>query len=575
MELWLRTQYHRLNKTRLFFRFQDWMARRSYRIRCAEQREQTLNGLHTFDRQLKITFLVFYPENNKKELLKTLKSIQELEVNSWEVIISSDQNDSKNLIPKELNQDSRVMVSTSKTERIFNLLTGDYVLICEAGDVFFKDLLSYFIKNLSDDESVDWYYYDCEYFDENSREITPLFKPPSLSPEYLLSINYLSRGLIAASYLIENSTSNVLENNLLDLEYDLALKLCENNGTIKHIPQILVRQTCLSKPDTQKKQEIAISHLERLGLKNVSAQPKPFGTRFTWFSPNPSVAIIMPSTNNRDLLEPCLKSLFNNTNYNNFSVHIIDNDSNDPVTLSFYQEIKSNPKIEIHPYHNEFNYSEANNLGAAQSDSDLILCLNDDMEVHNPEWLSELVQWAIRPEIGVVGTKLIRENHIIQHAGIIIGLNGFVGHIYLNTPEHYCGLFGSVDWYRDYMAVTGACQMMRRDVFEEVQGFDEGYKLAFGDIDLCLRIRNLGYRIVYTPFASIFHYEGQSRGYATPKEDIIRGFNEMKSALFVEDPYFSPNLTYTRIPKYIREPRSPGEQENLMEIRKNFYLKND
>jgi len=551
------------------------MANRSYRIRRTEQREQTLNGLQTLDRKLKITFLIFYPGNNKQELLKTLKSIQDLEINYWEIIISPYQNDSKSLIPKELNQDPRVTVSTSDTEQVIDLLTGDYVLICEAGDIFFKDLLSYFLKYLSEDESLDWYYYDCEYFDENSREITPLFKPPSLSPELLLSINYLSRGLIAASYLIENSTSSSLENNLLDLEYALALKLCENNGTVKHIPQILVRQTCLFKPDTQKKQEITISHLKRLGLKNASAQQKPFGTRFTWFSPKPSVAIIMPSTNNRDLLEPCLKSLFKNTNYNNFSVHIIDNNSDDPDTLSFYQEIKTNPKIKIHPYHNEFNYSEANNLGVDQSNSDLILFLNDDMEVHNTEWLSELVQWAVRPEIGVVGTKLIRANRIIQHAGIIIGLNGFAGHIYLNTPEHYRGLFGSVDWYRDFMAVTGACQMMRRDVFEEVQGFDEGYKLAFGDIDLCLRIRNLGYRIVYTPFASIFHYEGQSRGYATPKGDIIRGFNEMKSALFVEDPYFSPNLTYTRIPKYIRNSRSPGELENLMEIRKNFYLKND
>ncbi|MDY6846708.1 MAG: glycosyltransferase family 2 protein [Chloroflexota bacterium] len=504
-----------------------------------------------------------------------MKSIQDLEITSWEIIISPHQNDSKSLIPTELNQDPRIRVSTSDTKGVIDLVTGDYVLICEAGDVFFKDLLSYFIKYLSEDESVDWYYYDCEYFDENSREITPLFKPPSLSPELLLSINYLSRGLFAASYLIENSTSSAIENNLLDLEYALALKLCENNGIIKHIPQVLVRQTGLVKPDTQKKQRVAISHLKRLGLKNISAQPTPFGTHFTWFSSNPSVAIIMPSTNNRDLIEPCLKSLFKNTNYNNFSVHIIDNDSDDPNTLSFYQEIKTNPKIKIHPYHNEFNYSEANNLGAAQSNSDLLLFLNDDMEVHNTEWLSELVQWAERPEIGVVGTKLIRENRIIQHAGIIIGLNGFAGHIYLNAPEHYQGLFGSVDWYRDFMAVTGACQMIRRDVFEEVQGFDEGYKLAFGDIDLCLRIRNLGYRIVYTPFASIFHYEGQSRGYATPKEDIIRGFNEMKSALFVEDPYFSPNLTYTRIPKYIMNSRSPGELENLMEIRKNFYLKNE
>jgi len=142
LELWLRTQYHRLNKTYLFFRFQDWMANRSYRIRRTEQREQTLNGLQTLDRKLKITFLIFYPGNNKQELLKILKSIQDLEINYWEIIISPYQNDSKSLIPKELNQDPRVTVSTSDTEQVIDLLTGDYVLICEAGDIFFKDLFA-------------------------------------------------------------------------------------------------------------------------------------------------------------------------------------------------------------------------------------------------------------------------------------------------------------------------------------------------------------------------------------------------------------------------------------------------
>jgi GT2 family glycosyltransferase len=154
-----------------------------------------------------------------------------------------------------------------------------------------------------------------------------------------------------------------------------------------------------------------------------------------------------------------------------------------------------------------------------------------------------------------------------------MGLNGFAGHIYLNAPEHYHGLFGSVDWYRDYLAVTGACQMIRREVFNDIGGFDEGFKLAFGDIDICLRIHEKGYHIVYTPFASLFHYEGQSRGYATPPEDIIRSYQKMESALSKPDPYFSPNLTPTRIPKCAMRNDSVNNREEGFETRKKFYSK--
>jgi GT2 family glycosyltransferase len=306
----------------------------------------------------------------------------------------------------------------------------------------------------------------------------------------------------------------------------------------------------------------------------VSSQTKPYGTRFTWHTGDPSVAIIIPTKNKKSLLEKCINSILKLTSYKNFNIHLVDNNSTDPETLDYYQKLKSEPRIKIHSYPAEFNYSQAVNLGVAQSDSDLVLFLNDDMETINSDWLTELVQWATRPEIGVVGGKLIRANHSIQHAGIIIGLHGFAGHIYLNAPEHYQGLFGSVDWYRDYQALTGACQMMRREVFNEIGGYDEGYKIAFGDIDFCLRVQQSGYRNIYTPFSTLFHYEGRSRGYITPKEDVLRGYTKMRDALTQEDPYFSPNLSYTRIPKCVLNEQTSEEREKIIEIRKRFHEKN-
>ena len=245
----------------------------------------------------------------------------------------------------------------------------------------------------------------------------------------------------------------------------------------------------------------------------------------------------------------------------------------DPATLAYYQQITRLPKVRRVAYDQPFNYSEAINLGVASSTGDLVLLLNDDMRVIDPDWLDELAQWASQPDIGVVGAKLLRANHTIQHAGIILGLNDFMGHIYLNAPEHYTGLFGSVDWYRNYAAMTGACQMVRREVFEQVGGYDTSFRLAFGDIDFCLRVQALGLRNVYTPFASLYHFEGQSRGYTTPVDDILRGFDKLDMALRENDPHFSPRLTRTVIPAYRSAPLSDQERVEQLNSRRGFYEK--
>ena len=266
-------------------------------------------------------------------------------------------------------------------------------------------------------------------------------------------------------------------------------------------------------------------------------------------------------------------SLLSSPDQDDLSIQIVDNGSDDLETLAFYESIENNPAVQITPFNQPFNYSQAVNLGVAQSDSDLILLMNDDMLPINADWLKEMARWAQREEVGVVGAKLLRANHTLQHMGIILGLVGFAGHIYLNAPDHYFGLWGSSDWYRDLLAVTGACQMMRREVFEKVGGYDPGFELAFGDIDFCLRVHQQGYRNVYTPHARIYHYEGRSRGYVTPIGDILRGYEQFKPYLEQGDPYFSPNLTYTRIPHCQLEREPLEERQRQIEIRRSFYLK--
>jgi GT2 family glycosyltransferase len=341
---------------------------------------------------------------------------------------------------------------------------------------------------------------------------------------------------------------------LLAQEYDLFLKLQSEGFAFQHLPHVLVSQNELVTSGDVENQAAIIEHLEQQGVAGVVAKQGPSGTRFVWPTSEPSVAVVIPTLNNRKLLEPLVDSLLHN-NYRNLAITIVDNNSTDPATISYFQEIRNLPRVSVVSYNKNFNYSEAINLGAANSNSDLLLFLNDDIGVSNDFWLEELVQWATRPEIGVVGTKLIRANHTIQHAGIILGLNRFAGHIYLNAPEDYSGLVGSVDWYRNYMALTGACQMVRRDLFEAVGGYDEAYLLAFSDIDFCLKVYEKGYSNLYTPFASLFHYEGVSRGYNTPPADILRGYQRIEGYLRTGDPYFSEGLSFQPIPHCQSSPK--------------------
>ncbi len=267
-----------------------------------------------------------------------------------------------------------------------------------------------------------------------------------------------------------------------------------------------------------------------------------------WHFSKPLVSIIIPTKNNKKFLHRFLHSLFNITNYPLYEVILVDNQSDETETLEFYKSLSQNKQIHIIHNPRNFNYSEANNLGAENSNGDLLLFMNNDMEIIESNWLTELAQWALVPEIGIVGAKLLYPNRTIQHAGVVIGMQGIGGHLYHHAPEHYIGLMGSADWYRNVSAVTGACQMIRKSVFEEIGGFHEGYQLAFSDVDLCHKAIKNGYRVLYNPNSVLIHHQGKSRGFYTPYEDVILARERLNDVLENGDPYFSKSLTLTPIP---------------------------
>lgn len=573
LELWLRTVYHRFSATRLYFHYQDWRAKCSYRKWLGKIETEKKVSVGALKDQPTVSFLLDYSKKIPKELFSTIQSIQNLDGHQWEIIIIAHE---EKEIPElsDCKIDNNIKVVRKNLDKYQNSINGTFLLFCSAGDCFFPHLLSSFHHALSKRPSADIYYYDCDYVLNNSTQHLPFFKPTAISPELLLSVNYLSRGFIRKDIVSEYFSGLSLGENLLSVEYDLIFRLIENGHSMQHIPKILLSQRSLVEVDSPANEKVIKSHLAKQGLSKPAITQLNGKLRLSWQLASPSISIIIPTKNHAYLLENLISSICGNTDYENFTINLVDNNSDDEDTLSYYEELKQDPNISILPYHGEFNYSEAINLGTRNTQSDLLLFLNDDMEVIDPHWLHELAQWAMIPNIGVVGAKLLRENHTIQHAGIILGLSGFSGHIYLNSPDHYLGLFGSVDWYRNYLAVTGACQMVRREVFDEVGGYNEGFKIVFGDVDFCLRIHELGYRNIYTPFARLFHYEGKSRGYSTPIEDIKRAYNKHAEYIENHDPYFSPNLTYTRIPRCSINETSTDNRKQQFEERKRFYLSN-
>ena len=377
----------------------------------------------------------------------------------------------------------------------------------------------------------------------------------------MLSINYLSRAFLRASALADVHMGFP---DLMSLEYDLDLRLMKQDSVFHHIPRVLVSTPDLYPVREGARVDLLTSFFAQQGLDEVVIQSSAAQTRVTWNFGAPSVSLIVLSQNHGGWLRNLVDSIFTLTDYPNYSMIIVDNRSDEPDVQAFYEELKGNPRVEVVHYDQSFNYSEAINLGVSHSTAEVVVLLNNDMLVMDKGWLRELAQWAVHPGIGVVGAKLLHRNRTIQHAGIVLGMNGFIGHLYLNAPEHYHGLAGSVDWYRNFYAITGACQAIRRDLFHLVGGYDERFRLAFGDIDFCLRVVEAGYRNLYNPFARLIHFEGGSRGYETPVKDILLGYDELLPWLEKDDPYFSPNLTYDPIP--LCNLNASGVDERLLNI---------
>jgi len=480
-------------------------------------------------------------------------------------------------VPDQINQQDQIS-SAIQVEKVtlswLNEMETDFLVFCRAGDIFSQSMPGEFSTALIASPRADVIYSDSEFLQDGSSIPAPFFKPAVVSPELMVSTNYLSRSFIRRSALADLSVMLNPTPDLMILEYELLLQLANKKVVHYHIPRVLVTLRQREIYCVESVKEALTAHFEGLGMERVVVECSDAQTRVNWDFGNPSVSLIILTHNHGDWLRSLVDSIFRLTDYENFTITIVDNLSNEPDVLAYYNDLASDARVRVVHYDQPFNYSAAINIGVANSTGDVVVLLNNDMQVTDPGWLPELVQWAVCPAVGVVGGKLLHRNHTIQHAGIILGMNGFIGHLYMNAPDHYHGLAGSVDWYRNFYALTGAGQAIRRDLFYEVGGYDERFRLAFGGIDFCLRVAKVGYRNMYNPFAWLIHFEGGLRGYKTPVKDILLGYEELLPWLEKDDPYFSPNLTYEPIPRCNFQSGGVDERLTNIENRKQALKSN-
>ena len=348
-------------------------------------------------------------------------------------------------------------------------------------------------------------------------------------------------------------------------DYDLILRATEKARQVAHVPDILYhwRVTSQSTAMNWKAKAYTIEAGQRaieeaLTRRGIEAQvlphrlPNSFTVIYPLPNPAPMVSIIIPSHNETDTLRQCLDSILSKRGLQNYEILVVENNSTDPATFRYYEELRENPRIRILEWNHPFNYASINNWAAEQARGDLLLFLNNDVEVITPDWLEQMASLALQPDVGAVGAKLFYPDHTIQHGGVVIRIGGIAGHSHKGVSCDAPGYFQRMSTVHDLSAVTAACLMTRAGVFREIGGFDEEFVLAFNDVDLCLRIREAGYSILFTPQAELFHYESKTRGYEITQEQQERFGREQRAWLrrwmdkYPGDPFYNPNLTYQR-----------------------------
>lgn len=506
-------------------------------------------------------------------LRQMIESVQNQSYSEWELCIgnASPENKEMKKILEEYKNDARIKEVeipenkgiSQNTNRAMEIASGEWIGLLDHDDLLAPNALYEIAKAVNEHPDAEVIYTD---EDKVTTDLKEHFQPhlkPDFNLDLLRSNNYICHFFVASRDLIKRVGGFRPEFNGAQ-DYDLILRCTEQAKQIVHIPKILYhwRVHKASTADNPASKMYAFDagkraieeHLVRCRTKGTVQHTKDLGFYRVKYEVcgEPLVSIIIPNKDQSEALKKCLDSIREKTSYRNYEVIIVENNSEEPETFAFYKKI-AGEKIKIVTWEGEFNYSAINNFGVRHARGDYLLLLNNDVEIINGDWLTEMLSHCQRKEVGIVGAKLYYPDNTIQHAGIIIGIGGVAGSVFVGLPRAFSGYLHKASIQLDLSAVTAACMLVKRSVFEQVGGLEEKLKVAFNDVDFCLRVREKGYLVVYDPYAELYHYESKTRGAEDTKEKIRRFQTEIEymrshwiGLLKKGDPYYNCNLSLTK-----------------------------
>ena len=506
-------------------------------------------------------------------LKELLESVRRQSYENWQLCLADGSPDdkAKEFIEKHYGREKRIVyrkleenggISVNTNEAVA-LAAGEYLMLCDHDDTLEPDALYEIVKAIND-TGADVLYTDEDKVSMDGRH----YFDPNFKPDFNL-FRLRENNYICHIFVVKKSLTD--ETGLLRSEFDGAqdfdfiLRCCEKAQKITHIPKVLYHWRChmdSTAADPSSKayayeagRKAVREHYQRLGIDaKVEMTERPGWYRsHVKVQGNPLISVIIPNKDHTDDLELCLFSMTRKSTYRNYEILIVENNSEKEETFEYYRQLPDRyPKARVLTWEKEFNYSAINNFAAKEAKGEYLLFLNNDVEILTPDWMEEMLQNCQQENVAAVGAKLYYPDDTIQHAGVVLGLGGIAGHIMCRASKEDPGYFGRMISVQEISAVTAACMMVKKSDFDAVGGLDETFQVAFNDIDLCMKFRAAGKKIIFTPYAELYHYESKSRGLEDTPEKQFRFDKEVKrfqekwaQQLEMGDPYYSPYLSVT------------------------------
>ena len=545
----------------------------------AQEAERQRNTV--FDRDVTFSILVPLYNTPEKFLRQAIESVIAQTYPKWQLCLADGSDEAHASVGKicqeYADKDDRITYQklsenkgiSGNTNACLAMAKGNYIALFDHDDVLHPSVLYEYMKVICE-KDADYIYCDEATFHGNKTidDMITLHFKPDYAPDNLCANNYICHFSAFKRTLLEGTE---LFRSEFDgsQDHDMILRLTAKAKCVAHVPKLLYywRSHAGSVASDISAKSYAIeaakgavaAHLREEGWENFEiTSTKAFETIFRIkyeIKGNPRVSILIPNKDHLDDLKRCIASIVEKSSYDNYEIIVIENNSTTDEIFAYYEELKKNPDIRVVTYEGDFNYSAINNFGERYATGEYILLLNNDTQVITLDWIEELLMYAQREDVGAVGAKLYYEDKTIQHAGVVLGLGAHrtAGHTHYRVSSNNLGYMGRLCYAQDVMAVTGACLMMRKSLFEELGGLDEGFAVSLNDVDLCIRAWKSGHVNVFTPFAELYHFESVSRGLDDKGEKAKR--YDRESAVFREkwkdllekgDPYYNPNFSLDR-----------------------------